>query len=877
MWKQTIIWTALPRKSDGPVAKGTHLHLSVFVSPHLWNDDANAGPAKLGTFPDWTDWPAAIGQATFRVQFGQGLELEAVPEDVHLRSDAWRALFKPNTPVLPDVFEDLSGVGLETFPAAVIHDTVKEVYQQVATDDRYGAGKTVPGWSVLAAVPGIADIALPVKPIVPRAPAPRKPRPVHIDVPKDDKKGCSHWGCVAWPMGVARKILKKLGFLAMLPFTMIGDPVIWHSWGSGGGPATPPMAAFGQLRRFLEPYASGETQAPTPLPDRDLDEEYDFHKMVAALGDYPRLLRMMGLVVDLVVTLGDDLPPETSTVQILPSLPLQFPDTMPSHCPKTHYRLQDRLFVTLERPVDPEIHNGLLHLDDKTRFRVTQIDVAGSGIKLQDASTNVVATKEHGLSSPVSIEETGLPGLQTAGISVIRPDLSVELRNNLVRSWSLNHSRATADGSPKLPLQGPPDPHPLPGDEYYAEDLVLGYRIDVWDDKSNKWHSLCRRLGTYEFLDGPLTLPEPDPVPGSGAGLEDEGFVQLSVTEPLSATGPRVLRVHESLFTWNGWSLCAPRPGQPIPNREATEPHPDQPDNPATRFKLKTTFVAKPRSLPRLRFGYTYQLRARVVDLAGNSVFGPEEDDAFQHKYPEVSPPFAFRRFEPVGTPVAVLAAKPAEGESLERLVVRSSVGDPVETIKAAPTSRYLFPPKVAQLMAELHGRFDGPAGMAGDAAGYDLAAREANSPTHVLDLGTLELKPAAGVKEELSEDKKTTIPVQTVTPEPVSYLPDPNSRGIMLLGLPGVPGSVFSGGGKPVLLHENPFHWKWQEAEPANAQAPADLKAFNLRLAGIPAGASPAAPQKDEAAGVVTVELPRGKRPSCASALTWTSRTSKR
>ena len=39
-----------------------------------------------------------------------------------------------------------------------------------------------------------------------------------------------------------------------------------------------------------------------------------------------------------------------------------------------------------------------------------------------------------------------------------------------------------------------------------------------------------------------------------------------------------------------------------------------------SEFKMVASFVAPPRSLPKLRFGETYRIRARVVDLAGNSL-----------------------------------------------------------------------------------------------------------------------------------------------------------------------------------------------------------------------------------------------------------------
>jgi hypothetical protein len=115
---------------------------------------------------------------------------------------------------------------------------------------------------------------------------------------------------------------------------------------------------------------------------------------------------------------------------------------------------------------------------------------------------------------------------------------------------------------------------------------VRGYRIDVWDDQSNAWHSLCQRLGTYHFLDA-------QPTAVTLTDLEDEGFVQMGATESLAPSATRVLRAHESLFTWDGWSLCASRPGEAILPDHTT----GDVDNPAvTNFNIsrETYFIATP-------------------------------------------------------------------------------------------------------------------------------------------------------------------------------------------------------------------------------------------------------------------------------------------
>ena len=461
--------------------------------------------------------------------------------------------------------------------------------------------------------------------------------------------------------------------------------------------------------------------------------------------------------------------------------------------------------------------------------------MAGGGIKLQNMATNVLGLRFLGEEPANAPNESGLPALQTAGISIVRPEKKVALQQTLVKSYALNAALAAVDNSPLLPLASG-QPAPPPDDELYAEDLVRGYRLDVWDDQATKWHSLCQRLGDYQFLEPAGGAP-----PLSLTNEADEGFVQMGTTEPLDPAAPRVLRTHESLFTWDGWSLSAPRPGQAILPDHTT----GDVDNPAvTPFKMESTFRATPGSLPRLRFGYRYRLRARVTDLAGNSVFNPGEP-AFDTDQPEITTQFTFRRFEPVSPPAIMLRELPKEGESLETITVRSTVEDPPAVITAQTSERHVTPPKTAQLMAERHRKFDGAPAMLKDQTAYDLASREAASITHRLNLTTGDLELIPGVQKVDDPTQKREYWLQTNDSFDVAYLPDPFARGVLLLGLPGMPA--------PEDIIDNVNRLAFQGSWP-------DWRPFRVRLQGLPAGAVPAQPQWDATDRLLTVQVPQGE-----------------
>ncbi|HEY0172951.1 MAG TPA: hypothetical protein VGB98_18170 [Pyrinomonadaceae bacterium] len=851
MEKHTTIFTALP---NGRAADGA-LRLSVYISPRLWSDDANIQKLKLSQFPDFLDWTARVtaAAANWTVEFDGVPPLNATVESAPPRDELWTALFRNDTDVLPYRFEDYRGSNVETFPSDRIHDFLRGVYVRAATNLAYGAGHDLPAVETLAADPDLSDIARPSRPEPPFVP-PARPDPVDLggilpqpepEPDEPDKPGGCGCGCLGWLFALLLHLFpwlkpffdqvlgadspppKPAKPAEPLPTPPPPAPASPEPPVAAPAPAPPPpppslnRSAFEKLGAFLKPQEATPQALPTAA---EILEAYDFHKMVSALGDYPVLLRQFGLVVDLLIDLNGAAPPAEATVKVTPGI--AFSPEGKAIPQRTNYRLSDDAFVARPRPVNPEISNGLLRLNDLNLFRVMQLDVVGGGTKVQNTATNLVAFSPKIKRAPNTPDAAGLPALRTGGISVVRRNLSAELSERWGRSHALQRMVFARGGAPQLP--DPPDagaPSP-PSDELFAEDIVRGYRIDVFDSKSKAWHSLCQRVGKYDFLDAP-------DAPGGAVSFdaEDEGFVQFGATEQLTPTAKRTLRASDSLFVWDGWSLCAPRPTRSIMPGEPGDPPEkvrlDRPENSAvTNFKLETAFAAKPGSLPRLRFDYTYKLRARVCDLAGNSVFGPA-DPAFADDVPEQTPEFPCARFEPVSPPALMLRAAPVEGESVERLVVRT----PAVSGESQTTERHVIPPKVSQLMAEQHGKFDGVPRMDGTAAGYNRAAREAGS----LEDGAVETN---------------NIWVQPVAQYTLTYLPDPSAKGALLLGLPGLLPEEIVEPAPPNFVNKIPFAGAWPDPLP-----------FRIRLVAIPRDVDPDPPAWNDAERVLVVQLPEAKQ----------------
>ena len=124
-----------------------------------------------------------------------------------------------------------------------------------------------------------------------------------------------------------------------------------------------------------------------------------------------------------------------------------------------------------------------------------------------------------------------------------------------------------------------------------------------------------------------------------------------------------------------------------------------------------------PGSLPALRYGRQYQLRARRVDLAGSSVpFTPDATTAVPS-----TPALLYHRYDPVLAPVVVPRRPVTAGESAHVLVVRTDNSDPDAPATGPACERHLLAPKAAVATLETHGVLDVAGQHRPDPAVYSL------------------------------------------------------------------------------------------------------------------------------------------------------------
>jgi hypothetical protein len=845
--QQSLVCTVVPTAIQVGASK---LKVSVILSPRL------SGATKLGSFTDWLHWTQSLQANGLEITFRCNGATHVESIDTNVLSPAlWAYLFNEGTPVDSYAYPDYASCGVQTWPVRDGVNAIRAVYQNAAIE---------------LALPD----ALTGREARNRAIAANLLRPFAV-----------HWDGREAPARRKATRMSRDRFLAS------EDPA-----SSAALQNLPGVVAQASAQAATQRFASF-SHMPMPPPDADgkpqklpfdPDKALDFHQVLGALNAYPELMRKLGLIFD--VTLPASFVAATSAThyktiavtklgfawRLQPQMPAL--ETAYVHFKTASGKMQFQaaprtLDTTASRPPVPAV--GLLQFDE-TRFGLTQFDVDGGMHKVVMAAESMNPTTAAGMQRNVdpmarAIDapnpeifdpEATLPALRTGGFSLWADGRGRRLLTALGESAQINQ-QFQADQSPSRP--------------FFAEDLVRGYRLDIWDSHTRGWHSLHQRTGIYRFGDAAKALAGPDPAnPQLPQLAPDEGFVQLSTAQPAPGSSPveNDLYVHESMARWAGWSLSAPRPfsylgTEPVPSTRG----PDDPDaNPAvTPFKLRTSFKVLPGTLPVLRFGRRYRVRARVVDLAANSLppDSPIAAELAVHDALPLEPEGeAYLRFEPVIAPQLVVRNVESltdPGSAIDRIVIRSyndaTNGDSV-AVDRATGDRHVVPPRTSVELAEVHGMFDGADGKLDPSTFDEIKKRDG------AELPQVEEPDLKGAKA-----KFPLVPGDRIDDLP--FLPDPLARAAAFRDLPGTPsgavGHAAPDDAQPGSVHYHPL------GDPNPRPGSATLvgfgagdwrarKGFRFSLDEPPTGPGPARPRWDATTRVLTAYLPKGT--SCVVAL---------
>ncbi|MGB5560264.1 MAG: hypothetical protein WBN04_19900 [Paracoccaceae bacterium] len=817
MAKHTLLWTLTP---FGRVPKGEDheglLRISAILSPRLTPEAADE--QRLKAFPPFLDWPAQLEQAKFGLRIAGGtLDLRRLTKP---DSDLWKKLFHDTTPVAGFKFKDMSEINLRSFPVRHMLGFIRKHYAQLAVQAASNHPTLLPWKDAHPNLKGmLAEAGTRTQTFN------LGDRPIEVALPGfsrffDDKETQieermsgqvfgerSVYTMEVPGIGAEDGALPKAGGTA---FRRALPPDWYNPRPSGpGGPLVAKVDAslmdqfssqaeysMYQANRFYnrEPATQDQKKMRFPsysdVPPPPKVPDYDFHRIVSSYGSYPALLRALGLVIDFAVEdpnghLAAGPAAKFGNMALAVNWANGHDDSADGY-PRTAFHLDEDRFVP--RPRGTDLDRGLLRLEhsgdtwgvvDKERdglFDLYQVDPDGASLKTVDftlSAQNLVAkhldfTKPDGQVTYTTGDRQPVAALRSGGLGVSRHGRAEQVALDAAAAAQKN--QAVEAGNAKDIV-------------FFAEDLMRGYRVDVAavpDPVSpGRWHSLNARIGSYEIISSGQTF---DFGP-------DEGHVSGASTTSTASDGvdPDDHYLHESLFRWTGWSLSAPRPGRTIRSGTVagtqlqTETPADVTDKADKGNNLAVTYSVQKGTLPKLRFGQLYRIRARYVDVAGNSL---DLNDPTIKELEQASDPVGYWRFEPVDPPAAMGRGRLSEGESLERMVIRSNFNETPKTYLqtadfstaiAEPASqdfeytevneRHLVPPKSSQQQCETHGLFDPFFGQWGDIKkGYEIAARED---------GTL-YDPVPGASVELITPKSLSTIAQTTTLPPA--LPDPQN-----------------------------------------------------------------------------------------------------
>jgi len=590
---------------------------------------------------EFTNWPDRIKSLTFDVVFADcpgATSFSNVKPRNALDADLWDRAFR-NTLV-----HDAGETRSEAFNAKVRSFGVSAIANPITEQYKIAVASATPNRSDTVRVQDIGALLDHVQWF-----RETTAEPVSYHVDRHD-------------LPVSATGLRDVYRLSDLPAYVLDSGVVDLVKVLNGEAALPPDSDRATQVEFLR-FALFHRRVPNqPFHQPSNETCLEFHRKLALLLNYPALLRPLGLALDLILVAPPNAFPCTSgRVAVKPNL--TFAAGYEPCLPWTKF---EHTGVVPFRPAaDGDTCSGMLRLQDTTAYHLESLDVDGAAMNIIGFGDSLL--RSGGGTAPDERNIETMPALRTAGIAIVSNGRQRKVSDAINRANEFE--KACNSGAPIL---------------LTARDVTQGYAVDVHSilpgASSGKWLSLCDRDETFTIDGRTIAFTDQTGVVRPGATKAVDKLT--TQTEP-----PNELYVHEALVRWTGWSLTAPRP-KSIPRVGVVRS--------TTNACDWIHFDFKPSRLPRLRFGGRYRFRARLADLAGNTLSpdeAPETCSTGEH---------VFRRYEPVPAPQVLLVDAPrfdpGRGEQLNRLVVRNGTGK---------STRCCVPPRTSHELAEMHGMFD--------------------------------------------------------------------------------------------------------------------------------------------------------------------------
>jgi hypothetical protein len=536
-------------------ASDADFHVSLFVSPKLTPDNPLD---ELQTFSVFPHWATVVKDEVTVELFDQTGPIEATPLLGGVKPKVWDAAFPPDTPVNGRSVPKWQQRRWRTFDARTVHDFGKAVHlaTMYSSPTAPPAPDDHPLAGPLAEISGEYYRTEHVAEISRRRVYDESLMTADFDRIVESSES---------PAVIGRAIADQQPWLRRMAMELHRARRFYER----------PEEAGEYRDRPLE----GAVSPPLPRP------EPEFHERCAMAGDHPLLLRALGLVIDLKILDPDRL----RSSKWLSAAIVVGGNHGPCRLTRTLCRAAGDALVSVAET--PDWLDGMARLGDEERFALLDLEADGTAIKHERFLWTLPRLRE--IQAQDAPTNAATPALRSNGFTVVRVGEGQNTLDRIGRQHDLE--QALGQGQPPT---------------LSTEDVTRGLRIEVWDDTAKRWESLHSRLTTIS-------------VAGAGKVLDnapDEGFIQGTAASESAKAEDSPIHVHEAVFGWEGWSLSAPRPGRRVRHEDGKEIVEDVPETtPDPVHPILVVNHVRPGTLPRLRFGRSYAMRAWTVDLAGNS------------------------------------------------------------------------------------------------------------------------------------------------------------------------------------------------------------------------------------------------------------------
>ncbi len=678
---ETIVFTALPLRREGDIG-----FLSVAITPQLMGEEGRPAQLPLSRYPDFASgaWPSIVSAINWQVAF-RWSEDDRNEEYVNARRVSpdpdvalFSRMFPKSMPVDPFTVPDRRDV--LSFPARVLSRGLDDLQERLAS-------------SSPEVRPLIEDL---------------------ISFGKGDQQINGPQPFDTFDIGPAwNDSLNATIDQQLARDGAVKDP-------SPGAEGSVPLS-LAMLDRFLQPMMED-----SDLSNQPVWPELDFHAAVSLLGNHPNLMRRLGFIVDLRVDLSSvRVRGRNPRVYAMTDWPPPYdPDATGVDITTSYPRVATTFTGSVFRPAS---RGNAIDGDFRS---VNDVAVVTSDVEMESTSTRAAASalgrairqERRTYGSP---ERSGAPSRRSSGIGLAIDDLPFDLLSRMTTATT--QADAAVLGNDIL---------------VSAEDLTVGYRIDVRAPGSRRWQSLHRRRGVLTPYEGVRPVGQVDLE-------EDEGWAEIAVTSKLDGSGP--LRLGSWIGRWDGWSLSLPMPGLALGSDDQPSSGPTDEERQILIESLHGVIDYEPPAsgaqLPVLRFSTNdYEFRLRWVDLAGNSApVSASGGPTVRGRY---------LRHDPVSSPGLYLGGTVVWGESVETAVLRNSAD---RDVRRDTSIRFVAPPQVSAALCLTHGMFD------------------RNGRPDVRRYGQIASRESASFPSDTLKAKDEAVP----------YLPDPIGRGLFVRGVP--------------------------------------------------------------------------------------------